>query len=227
MRFSGWLLPPAGVQQPEVPVEYVTFRLANHETPLWAVPNFTDGRYNRAGTGPTQYLSLHPMTPWAEILRDEDRRTRDRALLLRYPLWAIRVGLDDAPAELTFDDADRVGLAPDELVADDRSPCQAFAEGQRSSADILAFIAPSAALPGTRNLVILDPAVVTSFEAEPIGPEDLPTAMAVQDGRCPEGLWSLVHYRGVGTPHPAFDAWRNGDDFVFEEPLVTAGSLVV
>lgn len=207
-------------------VEYVTFRLANYETPLWPVANFTDGRYNRSGTGPTQYLSLHPMTPWAEILRNEDRRTRDRALMLRYPLWVVRVRLDDDPKELTFDSAGEFGLAPDDLVADDLSACQAFAEGQRSSADLRAFVAPSAALPGTRSLVVLDAAVVTSYEADPIGPEDFPTAMAAQDGRCPEDLWTSVHYRGVGTPHPAFDAWLSGDEFVFEEPPVTAGSLV-
>ena len=207
-------------------IEYVTFRLANYETPLWPVANFSSGRYNREGTGPTQYLSLHPMTPWAEILRNEDRRTRDRALLLRYPLWAIRVQFDDEPPELTFETAARFGLAPDDLVDDDQTACQAFAEGQRSAAGgIRAFLAPSAALPGTRNVVVLDPAVVTSYAAEPIGPEDFPTAMAAQDGRCPDGLWELVHYRGVGTPHPALDEWRSGDEFIFDEPFVTAGAL--
>lgn len=210
-----------------MPIEYVTFRLANYETPLWAVASFSDGRYNRAGSGPTQYLSFHPMTAWAELLRCEDRRTRDRALLLRYPLWAIRVHFDDEPPELTFDNAGRFGLAPDDLVADDQTTCQAFAEGQRSMADgVRAFVAPSAALPGTRNLVVLDPAVVTSFEADPVGPDDLPTAMACQDGRCPDELWTLVHYRRVGTPHAALDAWRSGDDFLFEEPPVDASSLL-
>jgi RES domain-containing protein len=210
-----------------VAVEHVTFRLANHETPLWAIANFSSARYNRAGTGATQYLSLHPMTPWAELLRAEDRRTRERALLLRYPLWTIRVRFDDDPPELTFDNAGGFMLAPDDLVADDHTPCQGFAEGERAAADGLrACVTPSAALPGTRNLVVLDPAVVTSFEAEPIGPEDLPTAMAAQDGRCPDELWTLVHYRGGVTPHPALDAWAAGNNFVFEEPPVTASALL-
>ena len=60
-------------------MQVVAFRLANYETPLWAVENFSAGRYNAAGSGFTQYLSLHPLTPWAELLRNEDRRTRDRA----------------------------------------------------------------------------------------------------------------------------------------------------
>ena len=52
-------------------MEVVTFRLANYETPLWSVENFSAGRYNDADSGYTQYLSLHPLTPWAELLRNE------------------------------------------------------------------------------------------------------------------------------------------------------------
>jgi RES domain-containing protein len=203
-----------------------TFRLANFETPFWAVANFTAGRYNRADSGATQYLSLHPMTPWAEILRNEDRRTRDRALMLRYPLWAVRVELAEEPMELSFASATEYGLNPEDLVADDQSVCRAFAEGLRDGGERYALIAPSAALPGTRNLVILEPAVITFYDAEPIGREDLPTARAAQDGRCPDGLWDLVHYRGAETPHPALEAWSNGDEHAFEEPPIDPRALV-
>jgi hypothetical protein len=211
-----------------MPFELVTFRLANFETPLWAMPNLSDGRYNRAGqaTGATQYLSLHPMTPWAEILRYEDRRTRDRALLMRYPLWAVRVILEDAPLELTFDSAPDYGLDSEDLVADVHGPCQGLADQFRRGG-VNAFIAPSAALPGTRNLVILGERVVIGFEHVPLDDIDLPVAMAAQGGRCPEGLWELTHYRATGTPHPAFEAWQGGEDFVFTEPEVTRDSLVV
>lgn len=162
------------------------------------------------------------MTPWAELLRAEDRRTRERALLLRYPIWAIRVELEEEPLELTFGSAARHGLRPEDLVADDHGACQDFADDQRDADDEpRAFTAPSAALPGTTNLVILDPAVVSAYSAEPVGPEDLPTAMVAQDGRCPEGLWSLVHYRGSGAQHPALAAWRAGSGpFRFREPPV-------
>lgn len=204
----------------------VTFRLANYETPLWALANLSAARYNRLGAPATQYLSLHPMTPWAEILRAEDRRVRDRALLLRYPLWAIKVELDEEPVELTFEDAARYDIAPDELVSDDWAECQDLADRFRDERR-RAFVAPSAALPGTRNLVILAPEVVTSYEALPLGPEDLPTAMAAQDGRCPESLWTLVHYRDARTPHAAYQARLDGDDFIFEEPAVTASSLAL
>jgi RES domain-containing protein len=189
------------------------------------VANFAEGRYNREGTGPTQYLSLHPMTPWAELLRNEDRRTRDRAVMMRYPLWAIKVELTEDPLELNFDSAGQYGLSPDDLVSDDRSACQAFAEGLRSTTGPSAFTAPSAALPGTSNLVILEPAVVTSYDSRPVGPEDFPASMTSQNGRCPEGLWGLVHFRGVYVDQAALRAWRQNSVFEFEEPLVTRESL--
>lgn len=163
------------------------------------------------------------MTPWAELLRNEDRRERERALLMRYPIWAVKLELADDPLHLNFDSADRFGLEPDELVSDDRSACQAFGEGLRGS--VTAFTAPSAALPGTTNLVILEPAVVASYEAEPAAPEDLPTSMVAQDGRCPDGLWDLVHFTGTSTAHPGHLAWEEGREHEFEEPTVSATTL--
>ena len=204
--------------------ELVTFRLANYETPLWSVENFSPGRYNRADSGLTQYLSLHPLTPWAELLRNEDRRTRARALLMRYPLWAIRLVLADDPLELTFDAAADFGLDPADLVADDHDPCRALADRFRSGGPST-FLAPSAALPGTTNLIVLAPRVLTSWSAEPIDDQDWPGSLASQDGRCPEGLWDLVHYRAAATAHPAFEAWTNGERFSFQEPEVTTASL--
>jgi RES domain-containing protein len=207
-----------------VPIEFVAFRLANYETPLWPVDNFSAGRFNRAGDGVTQYLSLHPMTPWAELLRGEDRRTRERAVMMRYPLWTLRVRLDDDPLDISFDTAPDYSLEPADLVADDHSPCQALAEGLRRSG-VTALTAPSAALPGTQNLILLEPKVAIGWELEPIDSIDVPTSLAAQDARCPEGLWQFVHYRGSGTPHSALDAWERGDDFVVEEPEVSATSL--
>jgi hypothetical protein len=205
-------------------MEIVTFRLANYETPLWAVENFSAGRYNTASSGFTQYLSLHPLTPWAEILRSEDRRARERAILMRYPLWAIRVQLDEDPFELTFGNASDFGLSASDLVADDYGPCRALAEGFRSNAP-RAFIAPSAALPGTRNLIVLTPQVLVSWNHVPIDDVDWPGSMISQEGRCPEGLWDLVHFIGPGTAHAELEAWEHGADFEFDEPAVSAATF--
>jgi RES domain len=205
-------------------MEVVAFRLANYETPLWSVENFAAGRYNAAGSGFTQYLSLHPLTPWAELLRNEDRRTRDRSVLMRYPLWAIRAQIEHEPFELTFGNAADYGLNPSDLVGDDHGPCRALAEAFRSVGP-QAFTAPSAALPGTTNLIILEPRVLVSWNQVPIDDIDWPGSMTSQDGRCPEGLWELVHYRAAGIEHPALNAWEQGDTYVFEEPEVSAATL--
>ncbi len=203
--------------------EFIAFRLANYETPLWSVENFSSGRYNAADSGFTQYLSLHPMTPWAELLRNEDRRTRDRAILMRYPLWAIRVLLEDDPLHLTFDSVRDFGLDPDDLVSDDFGPCRALAEAFRAGGPS-AFTAPSAALPGTTNLIVLEPRVLVAWNQEPLDDIDWPGTMASQDGRCPEGLWDLVHYRASGTQHAGFAAWQQGESYAFAEPPVAVSS---
>jgi hypothetical protein len=202
-------------------MEVVAFRLANYETPLWSVENFAAGRYNAAGSGFTQYLSLHPLTPWAELLRNEDRRTRERAVLMRYPLWAIRVRFEDEPFHLTFDNAADVGISPSDLVADDQRPCRALAESFRAGGRH-AFTAPSAALPGTVNLIVLEPHVLVSFNQVPLDEIDWPGSMTAQDGRCPDGLWEAVHYRGAPGEHLGLAAWEHGEAFAFEEPEVSA-----
>lgn len=205
-------------------MELIAFRLANYETPLWAVENFSAGRYNASDAGFTQYLSLHPLTPWAELLRNEDRRTREQAVLMRYPLWGLRVQFEEPPFELTFDNAGEFGLNAADLVADEHSPCRALAQAFREGGP-KAFIAPSAALPGTKNLVVLEPRVLVPWNQVPIDELDWPGSLTSQDGRCPEGLWDLVHYRATRTKHAALDAWENGEDFMFEEPQVSTSSL--
>lgn len=205
-------------------MEVEAFRLANYETPLWAVENFAAGRYNAASSGFTQYLSLHPLTPWAELLRNEDRRTRDRAVLMRYPLWAIRTQIEHEPLAVSFDNAAEYGLNPSDLVDDDFGPCRALAEAFRSSGP-KAFTAPSAALPGTTNLIILEPRVLVSWNQAPIDDIDWPGSMTSQDGRSPDGLWELVHYRAAGAKHPALQAWEQGASYEFEEPEVSAAAL--
>lgn len=199
-----------------------TFRLAAYETPLWAIENFSAGRYNDIGDGATQYLSLHPMTPWAELLRNESRRSAGAALQLRLPLWTVKLHLDRAPTAITFDNADAYGLTADDLVADDQTTCRHLARQFRSDPDRpRALLVPSAALPGTQNLVLLDPCVAISYLAQPIAPEDLPTCMAARDGRCPDGLWDLVHHHDSPRMHAELEAWHDGESFELTEPAVS------
>lgn len=204
--------------------ELVAYRACGHETPLWAFPNTSDGRYNLAGRVPTQYLSLHPMTPWAELLRNLDHRTAEKARGVRVEIWGVRISLADDPAEISFGTAGTYGVSADDLVSDDYEQCQSLAE-RLHAGGVHSFIAPSAALAGTSNLVVLEPAVVTGYHFEPIDPEDWPTALLAQNGRCPENLWDHVHYKALPSEHEALVAWRTGDGFTFMQPSVTATTL--
>lgn len=204
--------------------QVVAYRATAYYNPLWATPNTSWGRYNAPGDGPTQYLSFHPMAPWAEQLRNLDARTPQQAREVRVPLWAMRVSLDTEPLALDFSNVESFGLQPGDLVADDRSACRGLANGLRADG-LPAFTAPSAALPGTRNLVVLQPKAGIDFHLEPIDDVDVPCSMLAQDGRCPEGLWHSVHYERTGVLHPALDAFLDGDDFDFAQPEVTPGSL--
>ncbi|MEA2323588.1 MAG: hypothetical protein QOD81_3438, partial [Solirubrobacteraceae bacterium] len=166
--------------------------------------------------GVTQYLSLHPLTPWAELLRFEERTTETEADELRPPLWALRIELrPDRTLRLGFANAGDVGLAPEDLVGDDYGPCQALAAGLRADHDgPRALIVPSAALPGTENLVVLEPRVMVPYELRPVDEQDLAAALAAVDARAPYDLVDRVHQIGASTQHAGLAAFRNGDDVV-------------
>jgi hypothetical protein len=96
------------------------------------------------------------------------------------------VSSDEEPLELTYDTSEQYGLEPGDLVADDHGPCRALAEAFRTRGP-RAFTAPSAAWPGTTNLIVLEPRVVTSWTQAPIDDDvDWPVSMTSQDGLCPE-----------------------------------------
>ncbi|WP_249010368.1 RES family NAD+ phosphorylase [Conexibacter sp. DBS9H8] len=199
-------------------LELTTFRIANYETPLWAVENFASGRYNVADRGHTQYLCLHPLTPWAEMLRNEDRRTPERAALMRARIWVIRATLREPPLQLSFAGAAAHGLAPADLVGDDHQPCQALADRLRA-AGVEAFLAPSAALAGTTNLVVLAPRVLCGWQQTPIDALDWPGSVLADSAHCPSGVPALVHHRGAGVPHRALAAWEAGAENRLEERM--------
>jgi hypothetical protein len=199
--------------------ELVCFRLAAWDTPLWALPNSRAGRYNHAGQGSTQYLALHPLTPWAEMARNTHRSSEVLIAELRLPLWILRITLVEDPLELDFNTAPTWGLSPEDVVADDHSPCRAFADRLRNDPDApKTFVAPSAALPGTRNLVILEPRVSFPYQAEPIDEGDVPLSLAAEEAVAPQGLASMLHLINAGQDQQGLEAWRAGNEFMFRQP---------
>lgn len=119
--------------------------------------------------------------------------------------------------DLTYDTAPDLGLRPEDLVADDYGPCQAFGDRCRAEKGMPhLFTTPSAALPGTRNLVVLEERVPSPFSIEPIDEVDLPATLVGEDATAPTSVLGFVRY--IGEPHPEYEAWRNGRAFEFMDP---------
>jgi len=132
------------------------------------------------------------------------------------------VYFDVAPATLDFDTAASFGVDPEALVDDDRSRCQAFAEQVRTDPSLpRAFIVPSAALPGTRNVVVFDARVLARFERDPVSERDAPSAVAGVNAQALETLLPLV--RHVGSSHQEFEEWSKGN--AYTRPLVALDPL--
>jgi RES domain-containing protein len=172
------------------------------------------------------YLGLHPLTPWAELLRATDRRTLDEVRFFRPITWAARVLAEsDDIIELTFDTAPNYGLSPDDLVSDDYRACQAFSAGLRADPDAQKIVvAPSAALPGTKTMVLLGRRVHAPYDLDPNYDPSVDTSVA-PTATLGSSLFSVVnaiHYKRSGTTHAGLDAWYSGDDYDFQEPRVSS-----
>ncbi len=191
--------------------------MANWDTPLWVSPNPTAHRFNHANTGPTQYLALHPLGAWAEYLRGEHRRSTESLAELRGRIWVLRVPVSEV-LELTYDNAPGYGASAEDLIAEDQIPCRNLAERWRDDpAAPKVFSAPSAALPGTLNLVVLGPRIAVPYLAEVVDPLlDVPASIVAEGSTAPEGLLPLVRFRG--SEHPEFRAWKDRKRFEFRQP---------
>ena len=140
----------------------------------------------------------------------------ERLLELRARIWVLRVK-EPRVHEVNFDTATEFGLEPADLVADDYGACQNFADRCRREANLPEAIrVPSAALPGTNNLVIFGPRVLAPYDVIPIEQIDVPGSV-VAEGAHP--LHTLVEQvRFLGEEHPALEAWSSGNEWTFSEP---------
>ncbi len=193
----------------------IVYRHAGYGTPLRTEPARRPGRYHSGNEpSPTQYLCLHPLGPFAEFLRGHSLRLPEQVRQVRERTWALRLE-QQGLAEIGFANAREFGLEPAELVADDPAACRQRAAELRS-AGVPGIIVPSAALPGTRNLVLFGARVGSPYLLEPLGAVDIPASITADAGRPPISLLDLVRFHG--NPHPALDAWEGGVEFPFTEP---------
>ena len=192
----------------------ICFRRADYATPLRAIAAAQPGRWHDAGAGaPTQYLCLHPLGPLAELMRSQDLRTAEQVRAVRTRTWAVDVPLDGL-LEITFANARDFGITADELVADDHAACRRLAAVLRTRHPGL--IVPSAALPGTRTVVLFGPRVAAPFLTVPVSGLDLPASITAQGGRPVTTLLERVCFRG--ERHAGLVAWTGGRELTFLEP---------
>jgi hypothetical protein len=192
----------------------VCYRFAAYATPLRTVAAWQPARFSRGDEDePTQYLALHPLGPLAELMRNAELRSPEQVRAISTRTWALEVPIDGLP-EITFANAERFGITAEQLVDDDYAPCQELAVTLR--AQVEGVIVPSAALPGTRNVVLFGPRVAAPYLTHPPSTLDVPASITADGARPPISLTSVVRF--AGDTHAALSAWRNGIDFRFVEP---------
>lgn len=181
----------------------IGYRHAAYDSPWWPYPSSRDGRFHRAGVDTVQYLSLHPLGPAAEILRHNVGPVGDPDEV-RLNLWSVAVDVDDVLA-VSFDNCAGHGITADELVGDAYTPTQGLADRCRA-AGARGLLVPSAALPGTDNVVLFGVRLLHPYLWEPLSPEEVPTGHLTDDARPAAEIRDLV--RWIGEPHPALEQWR-------------------
>ncbi|BBY83459.1 RES family NAD+ phosphorylase [Mycolicibacterium pulveris] len=196
-------------------MRFTAFRHAAYDTPWWAFPSSREGRFHRAGQDTVQYLSLHPLGPAAEMLRHHVGPGGDPDEVL-LNLWTAVLDIE-AVVTVDFQDCEAYGLTVDELVGDDYAPTQALAAVVRDGgAD--AMVVPSAALPGTSNLILFGVRVLHPYLWEPISAEEVPTGHLTDGARSATEIADRV--RWLGTPHPAVEQWKTTDTYeLFDDPM--------
>jgi hypothetical protein len=82
------------------------------------------------------------------------------------------------------------------------------------------LIVPSAALPGTHNLILFGVRLLHPYLGEPLGTEEIPTGH-LTDGARPAAEVA-AHVRWFGNPHASAEQWKaTGTYDLFDDPSVT------
>jgi hypothetical protein len=179
----------------------ICYRHCDYRTPLRSSfqAQRRPGRYHRGNEDePTQYLCVHPLGPHAEAIRRYDARTPAAARMLDLRTWALDVDVASL-VDVPFADA---------WVDDDYTACHDLADAMRESGKA-GMIVPSAALPGTRNVVVFGGRIASPYDLTHHGATEVAASITGEHGCGLETLVERVRFRG--EPHP-------GGAYVFREP---------
>ncbi|MFY9488813.1 MAG: RES family NAD+ phosphorylase [Solirubrobacterales bacterium] len=194
----------------------VAFRLADFGAPMRSEPSRAAGRFHRSDqVEPTQYACLHPLGPWAEYLRAHDLREPEQVSFIRQRVWALRVDLEPL-TEVTFENAELHGISPAALVGRAYRPCQALADRLRAEG-ARGLMVPSAALPGTKNIVLFGARQSAPYLVDPVSLVDVPASLTAERARPMRALAEATRFRNIRA-HPALRAAQHGKRFEFREP---------
>jgi RES domain len=196
---------------------HTLYRHAMWDTPWWANPNRSAGRYNAPGDPPVQYWCTHPLGPAAEFMRWQGKLSAAELRDVRLRVWAARVPSDDL-VRIDFDNSRSYGVEPDALVGEDYSPTQALAERLRANGTA-GLLVPSAALPGTEVAVLFGPRLLFPYLLDPIDDEQVRTAHVADAFVPPE---AVPHVCWKGSDHSALMDWQaSGRSTPFVDPPVS------
>lgn len=134
-------------------------------------------------------------------------------------MWALRVA-EEAITTLGFDEAADWGLDPYDLVCPPQGyeRCQEVGKKLLSTAEPPMLRVPSAALPGTWNLIVFGLRVVAPYDGAVADPGlDVPAGPLAVDSRALEELVPLVRPLD-DIAHAAHDAWASGQPFELVDP---------
>jgi RES domain-containing protein len=185
---------PGSEPRPDfITVRGSVFRWADYDTPVWSRANSRAGRWHRRDPAlSVQYWSYSPEAAWAESLRAQGIRDPEDLQLMKSKIWVGQVCMSEI-ADLTNAEWQRwLGIAEEELIADDWTPCQDAGERLRN-VGANGLVTASAALPGRLNLVLYRRMVRGDWYETPKGARTL---------RFPE---IMLPCQLVGEGHPASD----------------------
>jgi hypothetical protein len=200
--------------------EIVCYRAAAYRTPTRVRAHDDPGRYNRIDSPPTQYFALHPLGPWAEMIRNRGYTDPGDALSFRTAIWAVRLVLQHAPLRVDFaataSGSTPAPITPEDLIDDDQTACRTFADAIRSDPNAPKLIrVPSAALPGADNIVIFGQRRTIEYLAIPRREQQVPASVAAVHGHALDTLLPLICHKG--QTHAGYVAWSAGEKYVLPQ----------